>query len=53
MIKDGIVRMRREINDMEQKKGIILWELTKMKYSNVKKEDNDFLSKLKNDNDLE
>ena len=33
---------------MEQKKGIILWELTKMKGESVRKEDVQFLSKLKN-----
>jgi hypothetical protein len=34
---------------MEQKKGIVLWELTKMKVKSIRKEDVDFLAKFKNE----
>jgi hypothetical protein len=37
---------------MEEKKGIILWELTKLKYNTVKKEDAEYMGKLKNEADL-
>jgi hypothetical protein len=37
---------------MEQKKGIILWELTKVKLKSIRKEELEFVHKLKNE-DLE